>query len=132
MKPRHLFALLLPLGLTACAVTTADLVGENHPANPAAAPAPAKERSSTLQATDPFASPPPASMPASVSPAETHDPSAHESMTGDEASMDNVLYTCPMHPDVVQDAPGTCPECGMELRPVAKESPEMGGQHESP
>jgi hypothetical protein len=24
-------------------------------------------------------------------------------------------YTCPMHPDVVQDKPGKCPKCGMEL-----------------
>src|SRR5580765_7747393 len=24
-------------------------------------------------------------------------------------------YTCPMHPTVVQDKPGTCPVCGMEL-----------------
>lgn len=27
-------------------------------------------------------------------------------------------YTCPMHPDVKQDAPGTCPVCGMDLVPV--------------
>lgn len=25
------------------------------------------------------------------------------------------VYTCPMHPDVVQDKPGTCPKCGMDL-----------------
>ena len=24
-------------------------------------------------------------------------------------------YTCPMHPEVVQDKPGTCPKCGMAL-----------------
>ena len=24
-------------------------------------------------------------------------------------------YTCPMHPDVVQDKPGACPKCGMNL-----------------
>ena len=24
-------------------------------------------------------------------------------------------YTCPMHPEVVQDAPGKCPKCGMKL-----------------
>lgn len=27
------------------------------------------------------------------------------------------LYTCPMHPEVVQDHPGTCPKCGMALEP---------------
>lgn len=24
-------------------------------------------------------------------------------------------YTCPMHPEIVQDAPGSCPKCGMSL-----------------
>ncbi len=27
------------------------------------------------------------------------------------------LYTCPMHPEVVQDHPGACPKCGMALEP---------------
>ena len=26
-----------------------------------------------------------------------------------------VQYTCPMHPDVVSDSPGTCPKCHMDL-----------------
>lgn len=26
-------------------------------------------------------------------------------------------YTCPMHPQIVQDKPGTCPICGMDLVP---------------
>jgi Cu+-exporting ATPase len=41
-----------------------------------------------------------------------------------------VEYTCPMHPEVVQDHPGSCPKCGMALEPrtVALEdgpSPEL-------
>ena len=28
------------------------------------------------------------------------------------------LYTCPMHPEVVQDHPGDCPKCGMALEPI--------------
>jgi Cu2+-exporting ATPase len=27
-------------------------------------------------------------------------------------------YTCPMHPEVVQDKPGNCPKCGMTLVPL--------------
>jgi FtsP/CotA-like multicopper oxidase with cupredoxin domain len=34
-----------------------------------------------------------------------------------------VVYTCPMHPEVISDEPGTCPECGMKLMPVA--APKM-------
>lgn len=28
-------------------------------------------------------------------------------------------YTCPMHPQVIKDAPGSCPICGMDLVPVS-------------
>src|SRR3954463_14944469 len=28
-------------------------------------------------------------------------------------------YTCPMHPEIVQTGPGSCPKCGMALVPVA-------------
>ncbi len=28
------------------------------------------------------------------------------------------IYTCPMHPEVRQAGPGTCPKCGMALEPV--------------
>jgi FtsP/CotA-like multicopper oxidase with cupredoxin domain len=30
-----------------------------------------------------------------------------------------VVYTCPMHPEVISDEQGSCPECGMKLMPVA-------------
>jgi multidrug efflux pump subunit AcrA (membrane-fusion protein) len=31
------------------------------------------------------------------------------------------LYTCGMHPQVVQDKPGNCPICGMKLQPLRKQ-----------
>jgi Cu+-exporting ATPase len=33
-------------------------------------------------------------------------------------------YTCPMHPEVVQDHPGSCPKCGMALEPRTVEAEE--------
>lgn len=40
------------------------------------------------------------------------------------------LYTCPMHPEIVQEGPGTCPLCGMALEPAMPsleegENPEL-------
>jgi Cu+-exporting ATPase len=32
-------------------------------------------------------------------------------------SNEKIEYTCPMHPEVVRDAPGFCPICGMALEP---------------
>ena len=29
------------------------------------------------------------------------------------------LYTCPMHPSIIKDAPGDCPICGMKLVPLS-------------
>ncbi len=39
-------------------------------------------------------------------------------------------YTCPMHPEIVQDDPGDCPICGMALEPMTvtlteEENPEL-------
>jgi Cu+-exporting ATPase len=34
------------------------------------------------------------------------------------SSMTETVYTCPMHPEVRQMGPGTCPKCGMALEPV--------------
>ena len=35
-------------------------------------------------------------------------------------------YTCPMHPEIVQIGPGTCPKCGMALEPMGVPTGEEG------
>lgn len=43
-----------------------------------------------------------------------------------EAMPAGTLYTCPMHPEIVRDAPGTCPICGMALEPMGIPSADEG------
>ncbi len=50
--------------------------------------------------------------------AHSHAQAAHASaVTG--AVPAGASYTCPMHPEIVRDAPGSCPKCGMALVPIA-------------
>jgi Cu+-exporting ATPase len=46
------------------------------------------------------------------------------------AAPPGATYTCPMHPEVIRDQPGSCPLCGMALEPVMPaldegENPEL-------
>jgi P-type Cu+ transporter len=43
----------------------------------------------------------------------------HEEEKQQQKPQGNAIYTCPMHPDVQQDHPGDCPECGMALEQQA-------------
>ncbi|MGE5341056.1 MAG: heavy metal translocating P-type ATPase [Candidatus Omnitrophota bacterium] len=38
-------------------------------------------------------------------------------------------YTCPMHPEIKRDKPGSCPKCGMNLVPASKDKP--GTEHQT-
>lgn len=44
----------------------------------------------------------------------------HRQTAGQEPSSEPAaaLFTCPMHPEIRQDSPGTCPKCGMALEAV--------------
>lgn len=35
-------------------------------------------------------------------------------------------YTCPMHPEIIQDHPGNCPKCGMALEPMIPSASKNG------
>jgi heavy metal translocating P-type ATPase len=51
-----------------------------------------------------------------------HQHREHEHPAGISAGGGSGSYYCPMHPEVKQDGPGTCPKCGMNL------VPEKGGE----
>lgn len=36
----------------------------------------------------------------------------------DGPAKEKTMYTCPMHPEIIRDAPGSCPICGMNLVPM--------------
>lgn len=44
-----------------------------------------------------------------------------------QAAVKKVQYTCPMHPQVLEDHPGTCPICGMTLVKKSEHTSEDAG-----
>ncbi|MEP7012012.1 MAG: heavy metal translocating P-type ATPase [Acidobacteriota bacterium] len=50
------------------------------------------------------------------------DPAKYLAPKGEEAPAEPVpagaQWTCPMHPEIVRDKPGSCPKCGMALEPM--------------
>ncbi len=64
-----------------------------------------------------------------VDSAADHPPGLSDSVATASVS-DRTTYTCPMHPEIVRDAPGNCPICGMALEPRTaslseEENPEL-------
>ena len=59
----------------------------------------------------------------------THNHEENVAMTNDTKT----IYTCSMHPEVVQDEPGSCPKCGMflEAREVPVKSDEKSAESAS-
>ena len=47
----------------------------------------------------------------------TEDPESFLEAREPEAVIPGAIYTCPMHPEVRQVGPGSCPKCGMALEP---------------
>ena len=49
----------------------------------------------------------------------TADPDRYLTKKGEAEPLPRgILYTCPMHPQIVQEGPGACPICGMALEPM--------------
>lgn len=69
---------------------------------------------------------------------ELHQHSGHKSLnhSGHEHRAETIVttgmtpgiqkYACPMHPQIIQDAPGKCPLCGMDLVPMVKQESSVG------
>ncbi|HEY7038708.1 MAG TPA: heavy metal translocating P-type ATPase [Methylomirabilota bacterium] len=53
-----------------------------------------------------------------------------EPRPADRAAPDARTYTCPMHPEVRQVGPGSCPKCGMALEPLEVTAADEGPSDE--
>ena len=102
-RRKYLIGLGTGLLATAC-VSTGLEPGSDHPANAKAETGP-PPRSENILATAP--------SPDQGSAAAANQGHEHATPMAD-------TYTCPMHPQIVRNAPGKCPICGMNL--VKKES----------
>lgn len=65
---------------------------------------------------------------------EQHSAHAHcntkqNNKTAETQAVDNVVYTCPMHPEIRQSEPGSCPKCGMFLEPEKKAEKKQHSVH---
>lgn len=43
----------------------------------------------------------------------------HAGSDAPKGASGEIVYTCPMHPQIRQPGPGNCPICGMALEPLA-------------
>jgi hypothetical protein len=112
-QQRFGLALITSVAFSAAACVSTRLEASNdHPAS-SRAPTTPLPLDSSLGAPAP-ATPPPAEAPAAAP--HQHD---HAAPTA------GVTYTCPMHPEIVRNAPGNCPICGMTL--VKRETPAPKG-----
>lgn len=64
-------------------------------------------------------------------------PGSSESVVNDDCAdgscdIGAVFYTCPMHPEIQQKGPGSCPKCGMALDPAGEPVPTTRTQYTCP
>jgi hypothetical protein len=107
--------------LAGCASAPPVTVGTEHPANPDAPTAALPAPSRTLALLN--VPPPPVPEAAHQTHAGHGMPSHAEHMqqgatttvTAHATTRSAAVYTCPHHPEVTSDKPGTCPKCKMKL-----------------
>ena len=110
---------VLLLFTAGCAVRQpAVVLDANHPASLAASEAAVEPPSTTLNIDGEATLAP--------KPEGTPHRSAEEHAPGKAGA---AIYTCPMHPEVRQPAPGRCPKCGMTLERTSEEGAPAGGEH---
>jgi Cu+-exporting ATPase len=65
-----------------------------------------------------------------AAPAQPAENSGEHSSPAKEGAGKDAIYTCPMHPEIEQRGPGTCPKCGMALEPkvTSADEPEDDGE----
>lgn len=54
----------------------------------------------------------------------THENLCHGNTRTSDIDAKATKYTCPMHPEVIQEHAGTCPKCGMALEPIVAKATE--------
>jgi len=112
-------SLALAVGSACTAPLRPDPIGPGHPADPGSTGTAFRPAPSPFEITPTF------DLPGSK-PAAAED-GAPGRAAGENAT--DVVYTCPMHPEVRSAVPGYCPECGMALRPLPQEVHQHDHEH---
>ena len=61
-----------------------------------------------------------------------HSAPAENPATAAQTPGSGMTYTCPMHPEIRQESPGSCPKCGMALEPEGIPAPTIKTEYTCP